>query len=101
MVSPPAEVFIYQGGLCLFPCWYIQVSLIVITQLKYHRDFPGGAVVKILPSNAWGTGSIPSREAKITRALRPKNQNIRQKQYCNRFNKDFKNGTHQESFKKN
>ena len=25
-------------------------------------------------------------------------RNIKQKQYCNKFNKDFKNGPHQESF---
>ena len=28
-------------------------------------------------------------------ASRPKNQNVKQKQYCNKFNKDFKNGPHQ------
>jgi len=27
----------------------------------------------------------------IPHALRPKEQNIKQKEYCNRFNKDFKN----------
>ena len=26
--------------------------------------------------------------------LQPKSQNIKQKQYCNKFNKDFKNGPH-------
>ena len=26
---------------------------------------------------------------------RQKNQNIKQKQYCNKFNKDLKNGPHQ------
>ena len=26
--------------------------------------------------------------------LGPKNQNIKQKQHCNKFNKDFKNGPH-------
>ena len=25
----------------------------------------------------------------------PENQSIKQKQYCNKFNKDFKNGPHQ------
>ena len=28
-----------------------------------------------------------------------KNQNIRQKQYCNKFNGDFKNGLHQKKLK--
>ena len=62
---------------------------------RYPRDFPGGPVVKTWPSNAGGAGSIPGRGAKIPHASRPRNQNIKQKQYCNKFNKDFKNGPHQ------
>ena len=42
-----------------------------------------------------GVGSIPGRGAKIPHGWWPKNQNIKQKQYCNKFNKDFKNGPHQ------
>ena len=52
-------------------------------------------MVKTLPSNAGGVGSIPGRGAQTPHASRPKNQNIKQKQYCNKFNKDFKNGPHQ------
>ena len=63
-------------------------------------DFPGGPVVKTLSSNAGSAGSIPGRGAKIPHASRPKNQNLKQKQYCNKFNKDFKNGPHQEKKKK-
>ena len=38
-------------------------------------------------------GSIPDWGAKIPHASQPKNQNIKkQKKYCNKFNKDFKNG---------
>ena len=33
-------------------------------------------------------------ELKIPLALRPKSQNIKQKQYCNKFNEDFKLGPH-------
>ena len=51
-------------------------------------------MVKTLPSNIGGAGSIPGRGAKIPHASRPKNQNIKQKQYCNRFSKDFKSGPH-------
>ena len=51
-------------------------------------DFPGSPVVKILPSNAGGEGSLPGQEAKIPHALWPKKQNVKQKQYCNKFNKD-------------
>ena len=49
-------------------------------------------MVKISPSNAGGEGSIPGWGAKIPYALQPKNQSIQQKQCCNKFSKDFKNG---------
>ena len=52
-------------------------------------------MVKTSPSNAGGVGSIPGWGAKIPHASRPKNQNIKQKQYCSKFNKYFKNGPHQ------
>ena len=35
-----------------------------------------------------GVGSIPGRNAKIPHASRPKIQNMKQKQYCNKFNED-------------
>ena len=47
-------------------------------------------MVKTSPSNAGGVGSIPGVGAKIPPASWPKNQNIKQKQYCNKFNKDLK-----------
>ena len=53
-------------------------------------DFPGGPVVKTSPSNARDAGLIPGRRAKIPRALRPKKQNIKQKQCYKKFNKDLK-----------
>ena len=59
---------------------------------EYHQEIlfkglPGGPVVKTSPSNA---GSTPGQGVKIPHASWPKNKI--QKQYCNRFNKDFKNG---------
>ena len=54
-------------------------------------------MVKTLHSNAGGMSSIPGRGAKILHDSRPKNQNIKEKQCCNKFNKDFKNGPHQKS----
>ena len=66
-----------------------------VTEKHIDRHFPGGPVVKTLPSNAGGAGSIPGRGAEIPHASWPKNQNVKQKQYCNKFNKDFKNGPHQ------
>ena len=51
------------------------------------RNFPGSPVVKTLPSNAGGVGSIPGRGAKIPHGLQSKHQNIKQKLYCNKFTK--------------
>ena len=71
-----------------------------MVKTKYNwRDFPGSPVVKTSPSNAEGVGLIPGRGAKIPHASGPKIQNIKQKQYCNKFNKDFKNGPHQKKSK--
>ena len=44
--------------------------------------------------NARGEVSIPSQGAKISRALWTKEPKHKQKQYCNKFNKDIKNGPH-------
>ena len=47
-------------------------------------------VVKSSPSRAGGVGSIPDQGAKIPiYFLAKKTQNIKQKQYCNKFNKDY------------
>ena len=60
----------------------------------YKADLPGSPMVKTLPSDAGGVGSIPGGRAKILHALGPpkKHTKIKQKQHCNKFNKDFKNG---------
>ena len=42
-------------------------------------------MVGTLPSQAEFAGLIPGRQAKILHALGPKSQNIKQKQYCNKF----------------
>ena len=47
-------------------------------------------MVRTSPSSAGGSGSIPGWGAKMEHASWPKNQSIRQKQHCNKFNKDFK-----------
>ena len=52
-------------------------------------DFLFGPVVKTSPFNAGGAGSISGQGAKI-HALWIKNQNIKQKQYCNKFSEVFK-----------
>ena len=46
-------------------------------------------------STQGGSGLISGLGAKIPHELQPKKQSMkRQKQYCNKFNKDFKNGPH-------
>lgn len=78
-------------------------------QVKSLRlGFPGHPGVETLPSIAGGAGSIsgqsagsiPGRRAKIPPASWPKPQNIRQKQYCNEFNKDLTKGPHQKNLLK-
>ena len=44
--------------------------------------------------------SIPDVGARISHALWPKNQNKKQKQYCNKFSKDSKNDPHPPQKKK-
>ena len=53
-------------------------------------DIPGGPVVNTSPSNAGGEGSIPGQETKIPHALWAQNQNVKQKQHCNKFKKTLK-----------
>ena len=49
-----------------------------------------GLVVKTSPFSARDAGSIPGQGAKILHASWPKKQNIKQNQYYNKLNKDFK-----------
>ena len=51
------------------------------------KDSLSGPAVKTSPSKVEGMASIPDWEAEILLASWPKNQNIKQKHYCNRFNK--------------
>ena len=78
---------------------FIHLYSISIWSKNIYRDFPGSPVVRTLPSNAGGVDLIPGWGAKIPHALGPKNQNLKQKQYCSRFKKDFKNGPHQKKKK--
>ena len=88
--------------------WDIPFLTSACFYLKYYlhsfkiqiRDFPGGLVVKTSPSKAEGVGLIPGWGTKTTHAWNPNSKNIKQKQYCNRFNKDFKNGPYRNNLKK-
>ena len=68
---------------------------VLIILIAGSWDFPGGPVVKTSLSNAGVAGSIPGWGPKIPHVLGlKKTHNIKQKQYCNRFNEDFKNSLH-------
>ena len=70
-------------------------------EISLFRDFSSGTVVKTSPSPTESAGSIPDQGAKILHALGAKKPRHKQKQYCNKFNEDFKNGAYQKkSFKK-
>ena len=60
----------------------LQRTSLAVQWLRLHLPMQGDA------------GSIPGEGTKILHASRPKSQNIKQKQYCNKFNKGFKNGPH-------
>ena len=64
-----------------------------------NRDFAGGPVTST--SISGGVSLIPGPGDKIPHVSQPKKQNIKQKQYCNKFNKDFKNGPCQKNLKIN
>ena len=74
----------------IFPAGF-SISFIINNR---PRDFPDSPVVKTFPFNAGGASSIPGRGAKIPHASQPKTQDIKQKQYCSKFYKIFKNGPH-------
>ena len=82
------EIFtIYLHGICNTN---VQFSASLCTIIKtQQRNCPGSSVLKVSPSNAQGTGSIPGLVAQSPHASGPK-QHIEQKQCYNKFNKDFK-----------
>ena len=60
-----------------------------LRQMTLHStEHPIGQSLAVVFSMQGGVGLIPP-------ALWPKNQNIKQKQYCSKFRKDFKIGPHQ------
>ena len=104
-------LLLFPSGLLCFPiptCPYMGcIRLLVwkqrdLLKISKYWHFPGGVLVKTLPSNAGGAGLIPCWETKIPHACGPKKQNIKEKQNCNKFHKDLKNGPHQQKifFKK-
>ena len=64
-----------------------------------RMHLPAGPVVTIPPSSAGGWSSVRGWGIKTPHASGPKPQTIKQKQYCNKVNKDFKNCLHQRILK--
>ena len=70
-----------------------------------HQEFLGGTSLAV----QWLRLRLPLQEVRVSslvgelRSHMPpvqKTRNIKQKQYCNKFNKDFKNGPYQKNLKK-
>ena len=80
----------------LWPLWTT-----ISSGRRWVLGFPGAPVVRTSSSKAGDMGSIPGEGAKIPHASWPKNWNIKQKQYCRKFNKDFKKMVHIKKILKN
>ena len=63
-----------------------------IVIVRRCQDFPGAPVIGISSPSVGDAGSTPGWGTRISYALCPEHQHIEQKQYCNKFNQDFKNG---------
>ena len=70
------------------------VGLAYMEAWKFWKRWEGTCPMvqwlRLPTSNAGDVGSIPGQGTKIPHASGTKNQNIKQKQYCNEFNKAFK-----------
>ena len=65
---------------------------VCINYKRYLRDFPGDPGVKASPFNSGVQVQSLFRELRSYMTHSQKNKKIKHKQYCNKFNKDFKNG---------
>ena len=69
--------------------------LIQNATIKSHVwDFHGSPVVQTSLFNAGGMVSIPDQRAKSHMLQGQKKQNMKQKQHCNKSNKDFLKKSH-------
>ena len=80
----------------VWECWSPLCCWQSWDEKQVNRDFLSDPGVNTLLSNARSAISILIWELRSHMPHGQKNQNVRQKQYCNKFNKDFKNGPHQE-----
>jgi hypothetical protein len=80
-----------------FPILITVVILCSLVLFCFKANPGAPLVVKNPPSNAEGVGLIPGEGAGIPYASKPKTQSMKEKQYCNKFNKDFDSGPHQKN----
>ena len=74
----------------------VRVTSKLFLKIYSFGDFPGGPVVKTLSSSARAADSQPVvQELGSHVPGSQKNQNVKQKRYCNQFSKDFKNSPQQ------
>ena len=81
------EMGILNNLTCLLRNQYASQEVTVRTG---HGDFPDGPVVKTSSPNARGECLIPGQGAKIPHTSWAENQDMEQKQHCDKFNKDLK-----------
>ena len=65
------------------------------------RDFSGRPMFRILPSSTRGVDLTSFQGTKVSHALWPKNPKHETEKYCNKRNKEFKNGPYQRKSLKN
>ena len=82
---------VYLSHCLITPAWgHWDQRKLSCGKIVHCWDFPCGLVVKTSPSNA-GCVSIHGQWAMVPNVFWQKHQNKKQKQYCNKFNKEFKN----------
>ena len=62
----------------------------LVKHRKVGREVPGYPVINTSLSSAGGLSSVPGWGTKIPHTSWPKNQSIKQKQYCNKLKNDLK-----------
>ena len=77
---------------------YTNNAILISSKKGYHWNFPGGPMVKTLPSNTRDVGSTPGWGTKIPHALKPKIQNRNSSNTVTNSIKTIKNGPHPKIF---
>lgn len=92
--------FIFESFIQL-GCFEVSIFPQFFCQNFHSWDFLAVQWLRLvsLPVQGVRKGSVLGQGTKMPHALKPWNQIIKQKQDCNKFSKDFKNGPHQKKKK--